>query len=365
MPKQLGRYEILSELGKGAMGVVYLAQDPIIGRKVALKTFRVGFSAQDKELEQFRARFLREAQSAGILNHPNIVTIHDVVSDPGADDFFIAMEYVQGTDLKQLMQREDRLHLPFVLDIVAQIATGLDYAHDKGVIHRDIKPANIIITKDEQAKITDFGIARVNASNLTVEGQLLGTPNYMAPEQIMGRPVDHRADIFSLGVMLYEMLTGHKPFAGNNLTMVTHRIVYEAFTPPERIVAGLPPQLTQILERALAKDVEKRYNRGAEMAGDLHTLLKPSDGSSSSAMSSAASFVEPLPPPVPDAASGVFTLTRSGSLPTAATAASALSDAGDAIDEVAAASSLRDGAGTTTANAAAPSAARLGRRSPG
>jgi predicted Ser/Thr protein kinase len=271
--KKLGRYEIIGELGKGAMGLVYLAKDPLIGRQLAVKTFRVGFSAQDKELEQFHARFLREAQSAGILSHPNIVTIHDVAVDPEGD-FFIAMEYVQGTDLKHLMQRR-RLELPFVIQVVAQIADGLDYAHSKGVIHRDIKPANIIITKEQQAKITDFGIARVDASNLTTEGQLLGTPNYMAPEQIQAQSVDHRADLFSLGVMLYELVTGKKPFSGESLTQVTHRIVNEQPVAPGSIVPGLPTGLLQVIDRALQKSPQARYERGAEMARDLRAVLAP------------------------------------------------------------------------------------------
>lgn len=271
--KKLGRYEIIGELGKGAMGLVYLAKDPLIGRKLAVKTFRVGFSAQDKELKQFQARFLREAQSAGILSHPNIVTIHDVAVDPEGD-FFIAMEYVQGTDLKHLMQRR-RLELPFVIQVVAQIADGLDYAHSKGVVHRDIKPANIIITKDQVAKITDFGIARVDASNLTTEGQLLGTPNYMAPEQIQARPVDHRADIFSLGVMLYELVTGKKPFAGESLTQVTHRIINEQPTAADSLVPGLPTGLLEVIDHALKKDPAERYERGAEMARDLRVILAP------------------------------------------------------------------------------------------
>ena len=183
-PQKLGRYEVLEEIGKGAMGVVYLARDPLIGRLVALKTFRVGFSTRDQELQQFRSRFGREAQSAGILSHPNIVTIHDVVDD-GADGIcFIAMEYVKGTNLTQLLQRPEPFTTEFLVEIVSQIAEALDYAHSRGVVHRDIKPANILITPDEKVKITDFGIARLDTSNLTMEGQLLGTPNYMAPAQI-------------------------------------------------------------------------------------------------------------------------------------------------------------------------------------
>jgi len=275
-PKTLGRYEIIGELGKGAMGLVYLARDPLIGRQLALKTFQMGLSAGDEELGQFRARFLREAQSAGILSHPNIVTIHDVVvSEDGS--IVIAMEYVKGTDLKILMQRQrqGRLDQRFVIDVVAQIADGLDYAHSKGVIHRDIKPANVIITAEKQAKITDFGIARVDTSNLTTEGQLLGTPNYMSPEQIQGKEVDHRTDLFSLGVMLYEMLTRKKPFAGENLTAVTHRIVYDDFPPPDDVVPGLSPKLIEILDRALRKDPEERYSKGGEMAEELRAVLAP------------------------------------------------------------------------------------------
>ena len=211
-PTRLGRYEVLDEIGKGAMGVVYLARDPLIGRLVALKTFRIGYSVKDQEMEQFRARFLREAQSAGILSHPNIVTIHDVVEQSEDGVAFIAMEYVRGTNLKLLLQAEQPLTLPFVVEVIAQVADALDYAHSYKVIHRDVKPANILITADNRVKITDFGIARLNTSNLTQEGQLLGTPNYMAPEQIQGKEVDHRADLFSLGSVLYALCTGRPPF---------------------------------------------------------------------------------------------------------------------------------------------------------
>src|SRR5215210_456201 len=186
-PPKLGRYEIVDEIGKGAMGVVYLARDPLIGRLVALKTFRIGYSIRDQELEQFRVRFMREAQSAGILSHPNIVTIHDVVEQTEEGLAFIAMEYVRGTNLKVLLQGEQSLTLPFIVEVISQVAEALDYAHSHRVIHRDVKPANILITADNRVKITDFGIARLDSSNLTQEGQLLGTPNYMAPEQIQGR----------------------------------------------------------------------------------------------------------------------------------------------------------------------------------
>ncbi|MFL6289645.1 MAG: serine/threonine-protein kinase, partial [Thermoanaerobaculia bacterium] len=247
-PTKLGRYEIVDEIGKGAMGVVYLARDPLIGRLVALKTFRIGYSVRDQELEQFRIRFMREAQSAGILSHPNIVTIHDVVEQTEEGLAFIAMEYVRGTTLKALLQSDQPMSLQFIVDIVAQVAEALDYAHAHRVIHRDVKPANILLTADNRVKITDFGIARLDTSNLTQEGQLLGTPNYMAPEQIQGREIDHRADLFALGVVLYEMLTRHKPFQGENLTVVSHRIVYDHFTPPKEYAKDLPPGVEQVLD---------------------------------------------------------------------------------------------------------------------
>ncbi|HYU33080.1 MAG TPA: serine/threonine-protein kinase [Thermoanaerobaculia bacterium] len=271
-PTKLGRYEIVDEIGKGAMGVVYLARDPLIGRLVALKTFRIGYSIKDQEMEQFRARFIREAQSAGILSHPNIVTIHDVVEQSDEGMAFIAMEYVRGTNLKALLQGDQPLNLPFIVEVIGQVADALDYAHAHRVIHRDVKPANILITADNRVKITDFGIARLDTSNLTQEGQLLGTPNYMAPEQIQGRDVDHRADLFALGVVLYEMLTRHKPFQGENLTVVSHRIVYDHFTPPKDYVQNLPPGLEGILARALDKDPAKRYQKAKEMVADLRRV---------------------------------------------------------------------------------------------
>ena len=274
-PETLGRYEILGELGKGAMGVVYLAQDPLIQRQLAIKTFRMAYSAKEKEVQQFRERFLREAQAIGQLSHPNIVTVHDVGQEE--DEYFIAMEYIKGINLKAKMQAvEERLALDFVIDVTAQIAEGLACAHEKGIVHRDVKPANIIITQTGRVKITDFGIARIEQSNLTVAGQLLGTPNYMAPEQIQGKPVDARTDIFSLGVLLYEMLTRKKPFAGENLTQVSHRIVYDDFTSPSEYVETLPQELLRVLDRALEKDPDERYQDAAEMAQDLRVLQDPS-----------------------------------------------------------------------------------------
>ncbi|HLF56011.1 MAG TPA: protein kinase, partial [Thermoanaerobaculia bacterium] len=291
-PQKLGRYEILEEIGKGAMGVVYLARDPLIGRLVALKTFRVGFAARDDELAQFRSRFVREAQSAGILSHPNIVTIHDVVDEGPAGVCFIAMEFVKGTNLKQLFQRPDPFPIGFVIETLAQVAEALDYAHSRGVIHRDIKPANILITPENRVKITDFGIARIESSNLTMEGQLLGTPNYMAPEQIQGKEVDHRADIFALGVVFYEMLTRKKPFQGENMTAVTHKIVFEPFRPLDEMVSDLPKGLAAVLGRCLEKDPNRRYPRASEVARELRAVVQAQENLDDTV---ATQEVEPIP----------------------------------------------------------------------
>jgi serine/threonine protein kinase len=272
-PGALGRYEIQGILGKGAMGVVYKARDPLIGRVLAIKTFRTAYLGDDEDAREFRARFLREAQSAGILNHPNIVTIHDVVEASAEGVTFIAMEYVEGTNLKEILRQGEALELPRISNIVSEVADALDYAHDKGVIHRDIKPANILLTKQGRVKLTDFGIARLEASDLTQDGQLLGTPNYMAPERILGREVDRRTDVFSLGVVLYEMLTGRKPFQGDNLTMVTHRIVYEPFTPPAELDLDVPREVIRVLQRSMAKEPFDRFATAGEMAAELELAV--------------------------------------------------------------------------------------------
>ena len=295
IPSSLGRYEVLEELGKGAMGVVYLARDPLIGRLVALKTFRASQAMHGSELVEYRTRFMREAQSAGILSHPHIVTIHDVVDGAdGSGVTFIAMEYVRGSNLKELLMRGEALPLQRVCDVVSQLAEALDYAHSKGVIHRDIKPANIIIDAQGKVKITDFGIARLETSDLTHEGQLLGTPNYMAPERILGHKVDHRTDIFSLGVVIYEMLTRQKPFQGENLTMVSHRIVYEPFTPPRQYAPGLPPGVVAVLEQALEKQPERRFSSAGALAAKLREAVTAAAGSETTVAARA-----PLPPPIP------------------------------------------------------------------
>jgi len=270
---KLGRYEVLSELGKGAMGVVYLAKDPVIGRMVAVKTIRAStMGDDDSESREFRERFIREAQTAGILSHPNIVTIHDIGEDPDTQISFIAMEYIEGKTLKGLLIEKAVFAWDQIADMIAQVAEAMDYAHRKGIIHRDIKPANIIVTADEKVKITDFGIAKIASSNLTTTGQFLGTPNYMSPEQVSGSPVDGRSDIFSLGVVLYELLTRRKPFSGENLTAISYKIVHEDFVPPAELSTEVPPEFNPIVARAMAKDPWNRYQRGKDFALALQQL---------------------------------------------------------------------------------------------
>lgn len=273
---KLGRYEIVRELGKGAMGIVYLAKDPLIGRLVALKTIRPSAHADDEDTREFQARFVREAQAAGILNHPSIVTVHDIGQDEPSGMSFIAMEYVEGQNLKETLAQGRPLSFEQAADIIAQVAEGLDFAHAKGIVHRDVKPANIILLEGNRAKITDFGIAKITSgvANLTTTGQFLGTPNYMAPEQIKGTPVDGRSDIFSLGICLYECLTHRKPFGGDSLTSISYKIVHEPFPPLHEINPTIPEGFGVVVTQCLEKDPSKRYQRGKDMANALRAVLR-------------------------------------------------------------------------------------------
>jgi serine/threonine protein kinase len=273
---KLGRYEIVRELGKGAMGIVYLAKDPLIGRLVALKTIRLGVHSDDDETREFQQRFVREAQAAGILNHPSIVTVHDIGQDETGGMSFIAMEYVEGQNLKEVMSSGKALNFEQIADIVAQVADALDFAHAKGIVHRDVKPANIILVEGNRAKITDFGIAKIasGGANLTSTGQFLGTPNYMAPEQIKGAPVDGRTDIFSLGICLYECLTRRKPFGGDSLTSISYKIVHEPFQPLHEVNPQIPEGFEDVVANCLQKDPAKRYQRGKELAAALRAVIR-------------------------------------------------------------------------------------------
>ncbi len=277
----VGRYEITGELGRGAMGVVYKAMDPTIGRTVALKTMRLDVHGLDTQ-EMVR-RFQNEARAAGVLNHPNIVTIYDAGEQDGI--FYIAMEFIEGTTLHELLAEKRVLPTDEVVQISRQICRGLDYAHSNGIVHRDIKPANIMITANGTVKIMDFGIAK-SGGQVTNTGQVLGTPNYMSPEQVKGKPLDGRSDLFSLGVILYEMLTGEKPFVGQNVTTIIYKIVNETPITPRDLDVTVHPGLSAIVIKALAKSPDDRYQSGADMVRDLenYKLAGPARSGSTAAM---------------------------------------------------------------------------------
>ena len=277
----VGRYEITGELGRGAMGVVYKAMDPTIGRVVALKTMRLDVHGLDAQ-EMVR-RFQNEARASGVLNHPNIVTIYDAGERDGI--FYIAMEFIEGTTLHELLAEKRVLPTEEVLQLARQICRGLDYAHSNGIIHRDVKPANIMITANGTVKIMDFGIAK-SGGQVTNTGQVLGTPNYMAPEQVKGRPLDGRSDLFSLGVILYEMLTGEKPFVGQNVTTIIYKIVNENPITPRDLDVTVHPGLSAIVTKALAKAPDDRYQTGADLVRDLenYKLAGPARSGSTTAI---------------------------------------------------------------------------------
>ncbi len=268
----LGRYEIIGELGKGAMGIVYKGRDPKINRTVAIKTIRFDQEFEEDQAKEIKERFFREAEAAGILNHPNIVTIYDVGED--YDLSYIAMEFLEGNDLDKYCKKENLLPLKKVLEICAKVCDALDYAHQKGIVHRDIKPANIVLLKNGEVKVTDFGIARITSSSKTQTGIILGTPSYMSPEQVLGKKVDGRSDIFSLGVVLYELSTGEKPFKGESIATLMYQIANVPHPSPRLINDLIPTAGEEIINRALEKDLEKRYQRSSEMAEDLRKLAQ-------------------------------------------------------------------------------------------
>ena len=245
--KRFGRYEIVAELGRGAMGVVYKARDPQIDRLVAVKTVSMWGQEREEETE-FRMRFMNEAQAAGRLHHAGIVSIFDVGQNPENQDPYIVLEYVAGESLNRVLAREKKLPLPRALHLAEQIAEALDYAHGQGVVHRDIKPGNILVTEEGHAKIADFGIAKLNLAHFTLPGRVLGTPAYMAPEQLSGEGVDGRSDLFSLGVILYAMVTGHSPFQGNSATTVCFKVANRAPLPTGAEFAEDVRQLKEVFK---------------------------------------------------------------------------------------------------------------------
>ena len=273
---QIGRYRILDELGRGATGVVYRAQDPAIGRIIAIKTIRLSDFTDETERERLRERLFREAQSAGMLSHPNIVTIYDIAEENGLA--YIFMECVDGPSLEKVLNNPEAIRSDNALTILRQTATALDYAHQKGIVHRDIKPANILIHERSHAKITDFGVAKIMSQQMTQSGVMMGTPNYMSPEQVQGHAVDGRADQFSLAVIAYEMLTGEKPFLADQLPALLFRIVREDAVPPQRLNSSIGPQVETVLKKALAKSAKDRYGSCIEFVDALAGALQASPG---------------------------------------------------------------------------------------
>ena len=273
-PKNIGRYEIIEEIGHGAMGSVFRATDPAMGRVVAIKTILTAALASE-QAEEFLTRFQREARAAGALAHPGIVPVFDVGEHDGAP--FLVMEFVNGQTLADAMKKGDRLTLERVCEIGQQIAEALGYAHRKGVVHRDIKPANILLTSqeaygNERPRITDFGVAKLTAGEVTTTGQLLGTPAFMPPEQFTGAPIDGRTDLFSLGVILYQMATGEQPFPGETMTTVSYKVVHVDPIPPSKLNPAISAAMEGVILKCLAKSPAERYQTGEELARDLDAV---------------------------------------------------------------------------------------------
>ncbi len=286
--ERIGKYRIVGELGRGTMGEVYKAHDAVLNRHVALKTLSIHVGAGDETLE----RFQREAQAAALLNHPNIVTVHDFGQENGL--LFMAMELLEGTDLREAIDAQSLQTLDEKLEVMDRLLAALEYAHSKGVVHRDIKPANIRLAPGGQVKIMDFGLARVSSSEMTQEGIVLGTPNYMSPEQALGDRVDGRSDLFSTGAVLYELLTGHKPFEAETTPSVLFQVVHKEPPPVHRWAPETPPALVAVVEKALRKDRDQRYATATEMRTALAAARREAR---------AAPAVALKPPPLPPRAS--------------------------------------------------------------
>ncbi len=275
-----GRYEIVGEVGRGAMGVVYKAIDPVIGRSVAVKTIRLSEAGTGLSRPELLTRFQTEARAAGLLTHPNIVVVYDAGEEDGL--YYITMELVEGRSVQALLDEGQRFSLPRVLRIMEQTCGALQFAHERHVVHRDIKPANLMLTADDTVKVTDFGTAKIlQFGTVQQTTHVMGTPSYMSPEQVKGRAVDGRSDIFSLGVMLYEMVTGEKPFPGQSITTVIYKIVNEDPVPPRQLDPAIHAGISAVIMKALVKEPENRYQSCREMLEDLRnyrTIAGQADG---------------------------------------------------------------------------------------
>ena len=270
-PQKAGRYELLEEVGRGAMGVVYRSRDPLIGRTVAVKALRLDDVKQGKDDPEALERFQNEIRAAGRLTHPNIVVIHDAGVDAEGGLFYITMEFVQGRSLAKMIEEKQAFPVPRVLRIMEQACRALDYAHHNHIVHRDIKPANLLMGELDTLKLTDFGTAKILERGGTQSGQIVGTPSYMAPEQVKGRPVDARADVFALAVILYELLTGERPFPGKNVTTVIYKIVNEEPLAPIQLDSSIHPGLNAVILRGLSKDPNDRYASCGDFLNALRT----------------------------------------------------------------------------------------------
>lgn len=268
-PEYFGRYQVLEELGSGAMGVVYLCVDERLARPVAVKVLKDPGALPPADLEQYRQRFKHEAEAAGRLSHPDVVQIYDVGPS------YLVMEFVDGRTLAAIIQQGPALTVSEVVTIVSRVADALDYAHRQGIVHRDVKPGNILRLDDGGVKVMDFGVARLPSSTLTAYGTVVGSVRYMAPEQMMGYPVDGRADVFSLGAVAYELLTGRAPFPGKTVTEVVARVVHGAHIPPTQAEGRLPAACDAVFERVFAADPERRYQRAGDFVRALDEVLRP------------------------------------------------------------------------------------------
>ena len=270
MPKKIGRYRIQAELGQGAMGVVYKAEDRALARSVALKTIHENLSRD----EAYQKRFFAEARAAAALSHPGIIVVYDIGLDAKSGRLFMALEFLRGRPLDTVLASGGRLEWPRAVALTQQLAEALHHAHSHGIVHRDVKPSNVMVLPSGEPKIMDFGIAKLPASQLTQAGQVFGSPAYMSPERVAQQPVDRRADVFSLGAVLYELLTGQRAFSGPNIPTIIRRLVNENPVPPSRVVTGCPPALDAVVARSLAKSPDARYDTADALALDLRAVLK-------------------------------------------------------------------------------------------